>query len=94
MAGKLLTLAGLLLFVGGGCRACSSCGDYLPPVAGSTQDWSGPRAGSRFGRMDAPDEDSFPELENSLEESPPADASEPGIPQETVTPLPGLDENL
>jgi|GEM_PF-6146482 len=94
MAGKLLTFAGLLFLVGGGCRACSSCGDYLPPVAGSTQDWHGPRAGSRFDQVDAPDEDSLPELEDSLEESGPASDLESGIPQEAATPLPGLDENL
>ena len=48
MAGKLLTLAGLFLLIHGGCRSCSNCGDYSPPLVGSSQSWGGPRAGSRF----------------------------------------------
>ena len=48
MAGKLLTLAGLFLLIHSGCRSCSNCGDYSPPLVGSSQSWGGPRAGSRF----------------------------------------------
>jgi hypothetical protein len=48
MAGKLLTLVGLFLLIHSGCRSCSNCGDYSPPLVGSSQSWGGPRAGSRF----------------------------------------------
>jgi len=30
---RRLSAALLVLFLGGGCRTCSSCYDYLPPVA-------------------------------------------------------------
>ncbi len=76
MAGKLLTLAGFLLLAGSGCRACSNCCDYLPPVVGSSQDWCGVRAGSRFVQVVETDEDDYPQLVDKLEENRPADVLE------------------
>jgi hypothetical protein len=90
MAGKLLTLAGLFLLAGGGCRACSNCCDYLPPVAGSSQDWCGARAGSRFVQVVETDEDDFPQLVDKPEENQAADVLGPEGDAEIVTPLPDL----
>lgn len=42
-------LGGLLLLVAcGGCRTCSGCYDYLPPVIDGPHDVSTGRAGSAF----------------------------------------------
>ncbi len=73
MAGKWLTLTGLFLLAGGGCRACSNCYDYSPPVAGSSQNWCGPRAGSRFVQVEESTDGDFPPLVESPEETRPAD---------------------
>ena len=94
MAGKLLTLAGLILLAGGGCRACSNCCDYLPPVVGSSQDWCGPRAGSRFVQVVETNEDDFPTLVEKPEENRPAGILDTETGAEIVTPLPSLDENF
>jgi len=43
-------LGALLVIVAcGGCRMCSDCCDYLPPVANSQYATQGQRAGSAFG---------------------------------------------
>jgi hypothetical protein len=62
MTGKLLTLAGLFLLAHSGCRSCSNCGDYSPPLVGSSQSWGGPRAGSRFVQPIEIDADETPDL--------------------------------
>jgi hypothetical protein len=48
MGGKPVGIV-LLLLASGGCHACQSCCDYLPPVADSPYSVSGQRAGSAFG---------------------------------------------
>jgi hypothetical protein len=48
MGGKLVAVL-LLLLSCVGCHACSSCCDYLPPVADGPYTVPGQRAGSAFG---------------------------------------------
>jgi hypothetical protein len=48
MGGKPVGIV-LLLLASGGCHACQSCCDYLPPVADSPYSVPGQRAGSAFG---------------------------------------------
>ncbi len=72
-------LACLVLVSAAGCRMCSSCGDYSPPVAGSPYDAFHTRAGSAFNGSVYPTTPPTPQA--------PAKADNPSVPLMPAVPV-------